>query len=93
MNVVDRLKEAQEYNAALEEKLQAATKETLSVEEKAAQTEQLLKQQEQRMKVRTSCTTELLIAILVLIIHACNKTHFRPVRVRAGDRHSAPEAA
>ncbi|KAM9501885.1 coiled-coil domain-containing protein 39 isoform 1-T2 [Clarias gariepinus] len=45
-----KLKEVQQYNVALEKKLQAMTEETLSVEERAAQMEQLHQDQEKHLK-------------------------------------------
>lgn len=43
----------QQYNIVLEEKQQVVTKEVLSVEERAAQMEQLHRDQEKHLKVST----------------------------------------
>lgn len=43
----------QQYDIVLEEKLQAVTEEVLNVEERAAQMEQLHRDQEKHLKVRT----------------------------------------
>ncbi|TSS97529.1 Coiled-coil domain-containing protein 39 [Bagarius yarrelli] len=49
-NKTAKLEDMQHYNITLEKKLQAVTEETLSVEERAAQMEQLHREQEKRLK-------------------------------------------